>query len=494
MTAIASFIEALNIVLSWPVIGFVILGIVLGIVIGGVPGLGATVGMALILPLTFPIDGISAIVLLIGIYNGSVWAGSIASILFNTPGSGSGAAATLDGYPMARAGRATEAISATAAASAIGGSFGVLVLFFLAPHLLAVLKLFTSPEYFLVAILGLTLISIVAQGALLKGILAGCMGILITTIGISPTGGETRFVPDITLIGGINFVAIILGVFALGEMYSLSRRTGSLADTDVSIGVGGIKGLVETIKRPITVGKSGLIGVFVGAVPGAGATIATFVAYAEAVRSSANSESFGKGDIRGVISVDSASNGTVSGALIPTLAFGIPGGAATAVLLGGLIMHGLRPGPGLLSTDLHITYSILLAVLVGNVVILVVGVLLVSKLGIVTKLDTNLIIPVIVVIAFTAAFVLRNNWVDPITVLLMGVIGYYMKVYNYSIIAFLLGAILGPIAEVYFIRAVTISDYSVFTFVSSPLSILLVLLIIGSLAVPFTKDRVRNSN
>lgn len=487
-----ALIEAFTTLFSWPTLGFMILGVILGILVGATPGIGSALGIALLLPLTISLGGIDALLLLVGIYSGSSYAGSVAAILINTPGSASAAAATFDGYPMARKGKAKDALSAAATASALGGFFGIIVLILISPYILEIVLLFGSPQYFLLALLGLVLISVVAQGAVLKGIIAGSFGLLLTTIGFSPMGSTQRYTfGSIHLLDGLSFVAALLGLFALAEMFKLAVEGGSISKSDVGLSGSALDGAKETVKRPIIVLKSSIIGILIGAIPGAGATISTFIAYIETVRSSDEPETFGRGNIDGVVAVDSASNATISGSLIPTISFGIPGSAATAVLLGALIMHGLDPGPDLFGANIDITYTLLLGIFFGNFVILIGGIFFISRISYVTQIDSNIIIPVVIVLAATGSFMLRNNWVDPITLLLVGFLGYYMKKYNYSIIAFVLGIVLGEIAEANLIRSMHLSEYSPVIFVESPLSIFLLLCTVFVLFGPMVKEAIQ---
>lgn len=488
MGVVGTLIEAIHILFSWPVFGWMILGVLLGIVVGALPGIGAALGMAIVLPFTFPLDRISALVLLIGIYTGAMYGGSIAAILINTPGTGGAAATTFDGYPMTRKGLATTALSISATASAIGGGLSLLTLILISPLLIELVLLFGSPEYFLMAILGLSMITIVAKTSIVKGLVAGAFGMLLATIGIAPSTGESRYTFGLfALYDGLSFVAVLIGLFAISEMIKLAAEQSSIATNDLEMGGGITNGIKEVFYHPICTIKSGYIGMAIGAIPGAGASVANFIAYGEASRSSKNSDEFGTGCSEGVIASEASNSGTIGGSLIPTLSFGIPGSAATAVLLGGLIMHGLQPGPHLFKEELHITYSLFLAVLLGNIIILLTGILAITRMSYLTRINTNKIIPVVIVLAFLGGIALRTNWIDVITVLILGILGYYMVRNNYSIIAFVLGVILGPIAEENLLRSLQISGGSWNIFVTQPISFLLMILIVVILFGPFVK-------
>jgi putative tricarboxylic transport membrane protein len=304
-------------------------------------------------------------------------------------------------------------------------------------------------------------------------------GLLIATIGIAPMIPQQRYTfENFLLYDGISFVAALIGLFAIAEMINLAGEKGGVAKGEVELRGSIMPGIKSVFKKPKLVIKSSLIGMGIGAVPGAGSTVSTFVSYAEALRSSKDPDSFGEGNHEGVISAEVANNATISGSLIPTFSFGIPGSASTAVLLGGLIMHGLQPGPNLFSSDLAITYSVFIALFLGNFIIFGIGLTFISRMGLLTKVDTDIIIPTIIVLAVVGSYLLRVNWLDVGTVFALGVIGYYMKKYHYSIIAFILGLVLGPIAEENLARSLALSNGSLEILVNKPLSLLIVIIII----------------
>lgn len=492
--AVESFIEAGINLVTWPTPLWIVAGVLIGIVVGALPGLGPPLGMALLLPITFLLDPADAIILLIGIYSGSMYGGSIAAILINTPGVSSSAATMFDGYPMSKQGKAATALSISATSSVLAGVFTITALLLFSPVLIEVILAFGTPEYFLIAILGLAMITVVARGSMAKGLLAGAAGLLVTTVGVAPMTIDERFTGgSLLLYEGIDFVAVLIGLFAIAEMMKLAGQEGGIAEGDVEIRGGVLDGVRTVIAKPVTVIKSGFIGMGIGAIPGAGATVSNFIAYSEEVRSSDDPDGFGKGKEDGVIASEASNNGTVAGSLIPAISFGIPGSSSTAVLIGGLLMHGLTPGPSMFepSGELALTYGILLALLVGNVVILVVGLLAVTRLGLLTKLDTDYIIPMVVVLSFLGAFALRNNLVDLVTVVGFGILGFFMIRYNYSVIAFVLGVVLGDIAEENLFRSLQISDGSWLIFVDptgQPLSFLLTLTIAAVLLGPLFKQ------
>lgn len=487
------FFEAIVSVFSWPTIGWLLAGIVIGIIVGSLPGLGASLGMALLLPLTLVLDGVDAVILLISIYSGAMYGGSIAAILLNAPGTSAAAATTFDGYPMSRQGSAVTALSISATSSALAGFLTITTLILLSPVLIQVVRQFGSPEYFLIAILGLAMITIVAQGSMVKGLIAGFFGLSLTAIGSAPMTADVRYTFDqFALFDGISFVAALIGLFAVAEMLKLAGERGGISRDEVQMAGDVLPGIKAVFAHPVTLVKSAFIGMGIGAIPGAGSTVSNFVAYTEAVRSSSDPDSFGTGNEVGVIASEASNNGTVGGSVIPAIAFGIPGSAATAVLIGGLIMHGLVPGPELFDADanLDVTYAVFVSLFVGNIMILGLGLALVTRAGSLTKIDTKYIIPMIIVLSFLGAYALRSgNWVDVITVVVLGVMGYYMKMYDYSIIAFVLGVVLGSIAEENLYRSVLLSE-GVPIFFVRPLSVVLLVAIVAILIGPVIKPYV----
>lgn len=498
--AIEAFFEGLSVAISLDALFWLTVGLLLGIVLGALPGIGSPVGMAIVLPLTLPLESTVALILLISIYSGAMFGGSIAAILINAPGTESAAATTLDGYPMSKNGLAKNALAIATTASALNGFLAAGLLILISPTLIEVVLAFGSPEYFLLAILGISLITIVTQGSIVKGLVAGALGFMISTIGTGILSPRPRFTFGMFgLYDGIDFVAALIGMFAFAEMMKLAARK-QIAEETVELGGSIRDGIRSVFQHPKTVLKSGALGMGIGMIPGSGATTSTFVAYAEAARS-AEDGLFGEGDERGVIAPEGANNPTVSGSLVPTLSFGIPGSGSTAVLLGGILMHGLQPGPVLFGEQLQITYALFISLFLGNVLIIAVGLTIIPYASRITEINTNVIIPMVVVLAFAGTYTLNQSWFDVLAVLLLGVLGFYMVRYNYSVIAFVLGIVLGPIAEENFFRSLQISggDYSIFLDPTGrPLSFLLSSIILLVLLGPFLKpslertlDRVR---
>ncbi|MFB6080027.1 MAG: tripartite tricarboxylate transporter permease [Haloferacaceae archaeon] len=472
------FVHGLSIVLSVKTLGYLLLGILAGIFVGAIPGIGPTIGMVILLPFTLLIEPIHGIVFLVAIFNGSMYGSSIPAILLNTPGAAGSAATTFDGYELSKQGEAAAALSTSAVSSAFGGLIASVVVMVLTPFLVPIVLMFGSPEYFLIAFLGLVLITVVTEGSMTKGIVAGAIGVLLTTVGVATTGATRYTFGLLGLYNGVSFIAVLIGLFAVTEMVRLSEKQSMIAEQAVEITGDKYVGFRQLLAHPWLVIKSSLIGVGIGSLPGSGASVSNFVAYAEAIRSLPSIE-FRTGVLEGVIAPEASNNATVSGALVPTLSFGIPGSGATAVLLGGLLMMGIRPGPPLFRNQLHLTYAIYLTLFIGGLMILVIGTTLVTRLGFVTMMDTDRIIPLIVVLSTLGAIALRNNWIDVLTVMGTGILGYYLIEHDYSIIALVLGAVLGSTVERNFLRSLQVVDGGPWMiFVSSPIAIVLTLAIV----------------
>lgn len=492
MVEVNILIDSIELVISWPIMGWIILGLLIGIILGSLPGIGPALGMAIFLPLSLAFEPVIAIFFLIAIYNGAMYGGSIAAIIVNAPGTPSNAATTFDGYPMSRSGQSVTALSISAVSSSIGGILTCILVLPLTPYITEMVLMFGSPEYFLVAILGLVLITIVARGSMMKGLVMGFFGLLLSSIGQTVVTVQPRYTFGVfALYDGVNFIIVLIGVFAISEAIKLSGEGGSISKGSIELSGSVIGGIREVLSNYTTVVKSTLIGLGIGSIPGAGATISNFVAYGEAVRTGENPESFGEGNPQGVIATEASNNATVTGSLIPTLAFGIPGSGTTAIFLGALLSHGFRPGPNLFTENLIIVYGLFISLMMGGFVILIIGTTLVIRAGYITEVDTKYIIPVIIVLSFIGIFSLQSQWIDILLLSMFGVMGYIMDKYDYSVIALVLGVILGPIAEENLHRTMQLAGGSWTYLASRPLSLVLIMVILLILFSPVI-SRLKN--
>jgi putative tricarboxylic transport membrane protein len=457
----------------------IIFSVIWGIAFGSVPGLTGIVGVALLIPFTFVFDPTAGLLLLSGVYVGSTFGGSISAILFNTPGSPEAACTALDGYPMAKKGQAGKALGIALASSAIGGIFGTIVLMLLAPPMAQFALNFGPPEYFALAVLGITAISAIGGGSVLKGLVAGLLGLGIATVGLDPITGTERYTfGNLSLLTGISFVPAIIGTFALAEVLQRAGERTSTADviTDVSTKLPSMK---EFLATRFTLLRSSSIGAFIGALPGVGATTAAFISYSEAVRWSKRPQDFGTGVAEGIAAPESANNSAVGGSMIPLLALGIPGSATTAVMLGGLTIHGIIPGPLLMETNTQLVYTVFIGMFIANILMLVFGIRAARYFALVLKAPYALVGPAIVVLCMTGVYALNSNIVDVGVMLAMGAFGFLLRKLQYPIASFVIGLVLGPIAERSLRQGLVISDYDYWDFASRPIT---AVLLIGSLA------------
>ena len=447
---IEGMLEGLVIAFSWPAPLYLSLGILMGIWIGAVPGLGGAVGLALMLPFTFGMDTTNAFALLLGMYAVTSTADSISSIMFGIPGTVASQATILDGYPLTKKGQAARAFGAAYTVSAFGGVVGALLLAASLPIILPFINAFGVPEFFMLSVLGLTMVGVLSGRSLLKGITVACFGLLLTTVGYADATGVPRFHFGVDyLLDGLPLIPIVLGLFGIPELMELAVKGTSISrvkpkESDESGLMQGIRDVL--VHRWLTI-RSALIGTYVGMLPGLGATIVDWIAYGHAVQSAKDKSQFGNGDIRGVIAPECANNAHKAGALIPTVAFGIPGSIGTAILLGALVIKGLRPGPDMLTFDLPLTFSMVWEIAIANVI--AAGLLLffarhIHKLAF---LPGHLIVPGVMTVLLMGTWVATNSIGDWWVALAMGTIGYLMKQGGWPRPPLILALVLGALME-----------------------------------------------
>jgi len=466
------------------------LGVGAGIIVGALPGLTATMAVAILVPLSFGMSPISAFALLLGIYAGAVYGGSISAILIKTPGTPAACATIFDGYPLCQQGKAGNALAWTAICSSIGGVIGVIFLIFLSPLITKFALRFSAPEYFGLAVFGLTIIVSVSGDDLVKGFLSGLLGLLISTIGMDPAFGIPRFTfNQINLLSGISLISVLIGLFAVSEVLSVTENIFQQTYvTKEKIKIT-LPKWSEIKQNGGLIIKSGIIGTFIGALPGAGADVAAFVAYNEAKRSSKTPERFGKGAIEGLIAPETANNAVTGGAMIPLLSLAIPGDGVTAVLLGALMIHGLRPGPLLLTENPEIVYSFFASLFMANVFLFFLGILGAGYFASVLYLSKKLLIPTILVLCIVGSYAISNNLFDVKLILIFGVLGYIMQKLNFPVAPVVLGMVLGPIAEVSMLQALQMSKGNYAIFFTRPISIFLLILSIICLYISFKQRK-----
>lgn len=490
-------LEGLMAILTFQNLVYIILATTAGLIIGALPGLTAAMGVALMVPLTFAMPPMTGLAVLGAIYMSAVYGGCFSAILINTPGTPGSIATALDGYPLCVKGEGEKAIIGATYASMFGGIFSLIALLFLSPPLAIISLKFGPPEYFWVAIFGLTILASMGEGTIVKTFLAGSFGLLMGCIGITKIGGELRFGFGLyQLQGGVELVAALIGLFCIPEALNFIGKGSSIYNiAEINKKKHSILANIREVfgyKRTLI--KSSIIGTIIGILPGAGGTIANLVAYNEAKRSSKTPEKFGTGYIEGVIAPETANNATVGGGLIPTLTLGVPGTPVDAIVYGALLLHGLRPGAELFTTNGKIVYGFMFALVISTILMGVIGVAIgVSSYKAVSRVPLRFMAPAIIFLSIVGSFALRNSVVDVITMFIFGFIGYLFKQLELPPGATVLGLILGPIAEEGLVQACLMGKAAGFTkvFFGNPISMVLILIILFSLASPYFMQIIR---
>jgi TctA family transporter len=445
-----ALIEGLFAVFQWPAIGFLFLGVLLGIWLGAVPGLGGIIGLVLLLPFTFGMDTVPAFALLLGMFAVTSTSDTIASVMLGIPGTAASQATILDGYPLAQQGKAERAFGAAFTVSAVGGVFGAIILAVSLPLILPIIKSFASPELFVLGVLGLAMVGSLSGGSVTKGLAVAALGILLSTIGYGEAESIPRFHFETDyLLDQLPLIPVVLGLFAIPEIMELAIRNISISRVpkDQTEGGGMLEGVKDVYRHWWLTLRCAAIGTYVGMLPGLGAAIVDWVAYGHAVQSAKDKSGFGHGDIRGVIAPEAANNATRGGSLIPTVAFGIPGSLGTAILLGALLIQGLKPGPDMLTTELHITFSMVWTIVIANIVVAALLMVWSKQVAKIAFLPGHLIVPGVILFVFMGAWLGGASIGDWISCLTMGVVGFIMKRGGWPRPPLILALILGNIME-----------------------------------------------
>lgn len=458
-------------------------GSVLGTAIGVLPGIGSAGALALMLPIVSSLNPVGAIIMLAATYTGVMYGGGISSILLNTPGDTSAVIVCLDGHEMAKQGRAGPALCISAISSFAAGTVSVLGLMLIGPLISRVALTFSSPEYFALMFFGLTAVSSLAGDSLLKAFISVCLGLMLATVGVD-MAGVPRFVfgiPD--LLSGIQFLSITLGLFAISEVLIGIRniRQGEVVELvkhRLFISLREIRECIGSIVR------GGILGFFVGVLPGAGAGIASFLAYSLETQVSRHPERFGKGEIRGVAGPEAANNAASAGAMVPMLTLGIPGSATTAVMLGAFVMLNITPGPLLFTQRPDLVWGLIAALYIGNIMLLILNLPLVNVFIRILYLPMRMLIPMIVVIAAAGIFSIDYSILDLFELCFFGLLGYYMRSYGYPLAPVILGFVLGSPMERAFRQSMIMHQGNILAIVERPIVSAFLLLSVVSLVVP----------
>ena len=446
-----------------------LLGVALGIVFGALPGLTAVMGVALLIPLTFGLPPVVAFSSLLGMYCGAIYAGSITAILVSTPGTAAAAATMLEGPRLTARGESLRALEMTTVASFVGGVFSCFILAGVAPQLERFALNFSAPEYFALGIFDLTIVATMTEGALLKGCIAACLGLLIAMVGMDPLTGNLRLTFDsANLINGVSLIPALVGLYALSQVFLTCEdvfRGKRLSAVNISRK--GIS-LAEIWANRSALLRGSLIGTFIGIVPATGSGTASFAAYSEAKRNSRHPEAFGNGAIEGLAATESANNAVTGGALIPLLTLGIPGDVVTAVILGALMIQGMTPGPLLFQEQGALVYSIFISLLLANVFMLVLGMASVRVFSKIVSIPGGILMPLVTTLCVVGGYALNNSNFDLGVMAVFGILGWIMTKASIPLAPLLLAMILSGIIETNFRRALSISDNDYTVFLTRP--------------------------
>jgi len=439
---------------------FLALGMLIGLFFGAIPGLGGATALALLTPLTYGLDSFTALALAGGVMGAVPMGGSISAILLNAPGSAPSAATCLDGHPLAQQGKAGLALGAAASANAIGGITGTISVLAVLPIAKDLVLLFGPPELFLLAVLGLIVVSTASRGKMLRGLIAGAFGLMISFIGYNDVTGVLRFTAGISYLwDGVRLVPALIGLFAVAEMINLSVKGGAITTDAKTVGITSVtSGLLETFRHWPTVLRGSLIGTVVGAIPGVGGTVASFLSYSLTVQASKDPESFGKGNIQGVIAPEAAINAKDCSCLIPTLAFGIPGGVEMAVFMGLLVLHGMQPGPLMLIDHQVEIYGLIWALTGACVLASFLGLLVARPLSRLTLIDSQILVPVVSAVALVGSYAVDRNIGNVLVTAIFGILGYLMIRFDYPRLTMVVALVLGAAAERSFHQTTMMSD------------------------------------
>jgi putative tricarboxylic transport membrane protein len=478
-------LQAIHAVFQWHNLAALAAGTVYGIVIGLLPGLGPSAGMALALPLVMKWDPATALIFMGSLYKCSTYGGSITAILFNTPGDAANAATILDGHPMCQQGKGGVALGLSAASAMVGGTIGMACLIFAAPLLADFALKFGPAEYFLTAMLALSIISAVVQGATIKGLIAGGLGLMLSTVGFDVITGHLRYTFDwAPLEDGVPLIQALVGLFAVTQALVLAQSTSAISRLARLAG-GFWEGAVLYFRHPLTALRAAAIGLFVGVLPAVGQSSAGLLAWADAKRTSKRPETFGQGNPQGVLASETATSACMPGDLVCTIALGIPGSLGAAIFLGVMIVFGVIPGPLVFTEKADVIYSLFVALILTSFLIFVIGMTLGRRLAVITLLPNDIIVPLILVISLLGSFAIRNEMADVVISLAFGALGYVMLKGGFTPIPLLLGLVLGQLVETNYHRALLISGGSFTIFWASPISKVLIVLIVLSLAGPY---------
>ncbi|MDC1408532.1 tripartite tricarboxylate transporter permease [Candidatus Puniceispirillum sp.] len=460
--------QALFIFATWQNVLLLALGVFIGTFVGAVPGMTTPMAVALTLPFTFTLSPVSGILLLLGVYKGGIYGGSITAILINAPGTPAASCTVLDGYPLARRGEARRALDIALYASCIADFMSNLALILCAGFLASLALAFGSPEVFTLILFSLTIIASVSGDQLLKGLGSAAFGLILAIVGLDLVYGTNRFIfGEVELMSGLNFIPVLIGLFALPEIIAFYGRVEVAREHNPLAGRGaGLGDLRKTLK---TIIRGSAIGVILGAIPGIGGAPAAFLSYSEAKRTSKNGDNFGNGEIEGVAAAESGNNGTAGATLIPLLALGIPGDITTAIILGAFMIHGLRPGPLLFQDNLSLIYALFIGIMLSSLYLFAIGKFSIRLISRIADIPHRILFPIVLTLCVFGAYAVNNTVFDIGVMFVMGLFGFMMLKLKIPAAPFLIAFILGPMLEDNFRQSLLMSRGSWSIFFSSPI-------------------------
>lgn len=476
-----------------------IIGVGGGMIIGALPGLGATMGIAILTPLSFTMEPVAALVMLTSIYTSAIYGGSITAILLHTPGTPASAATAMDGYQMTLRGEGLRAIGISTVASAIGGTISGFSLLLIAPPLARISLRFNAPEYFLLALFGLTIIGSLSAENILKGLISGVLGLSLALVGYDVMNGIPRFAYGVTALqSGIQTVPALIGLFSISQVLIQAENLNKKRKSEhVDPSAVELKGRFFPTKEEMKLLtpnfiRSSLLGIIVGILPGAGGDIGSWVGYNEAKRFSKHKDEFGKGSIEGICGSETANNAVTGGALIPMMTLGIPGSSAAAVLLGGFMIHGLVPGHQLFTEHANITYAIIIGFIIANLLMGLLGAATAKYIVKVVKVPYAIMAPIIIVLSIVGAYAINISFMDCVITAAFGLLGYFMRKFGFPTAPVVLGLILGPMAEQGLLRSFLMAKNTMILeyYLTRPICIILIVMILASLFAPMLMNKL----
>lgn len=467
-----NLIQAAGLFFTFQNIFIVLVGVLIGAIVGAIPGMSTPMGVALVLPFTFAMEPVTGILLLLGVYKGGLYGGSITAILIKAPGTPAASCTVLDGYPLTQKGQARKALDMALYASCFADFVSNMSLILLAGVLAGFALKFGPPEFFTLILFSLTIIAGVSGDNLIKGIASACLGLMFAVIGLDMVYGTNRFLfGNWNLMGGLSFIPVLIGLFALPEIIHFFV-SGAVDQIKSETMRGKGAGLADFKRCFKTILRGSLIGVGLGAIPGIGGAPSAFLSYSEARRTSKNRDNFGKGELEGVAAAEAGNNGVAGATMIPLLALGVPGDVITAVILGAFMIHGLRPGPLLFVENISLIYALFIGIMLSSLYLFIVGKLTIRVISRIAEVPNRILYPIVLLLCLFGTFAINNNLFDVLVMLLMGCVGYAMMLYRFPAPPFLIAFILGPLLEDNFRQSLILSDGGMGILFRSPICIM----------------------